>query len=392
MDAIRKRARERGDRVVPGLDQPSLSKHESGDRRPSPYYQGLYCELYGATPVELGFRLALPGENGHPEDVNRREFLAGAAGFAATLALPAPTRLGTTDVARLRQSVVHLYKLDDLHGAGSVYSVTARTFRRLRSLVEYASYDQTTGRALRELTGLTAEHAGWLAFDGEQNDDARRWWLEAMHWARLADADSVSVVTMSSMAVLASDQHRPREVVDLATTAQSTAKRAPTPRLTSALLAREAVGHAGQGNARSAHASLRRARNQADQARHDDDPSWLDFYGPAIFASNETRVAQILGDTKAAESAARAALALNDPVAYSRNHALYLIRLAEVLVEQREIDDAVAVARQATVAAATVDSARINRAIRDTAQNLAPFKDDPGVGRFLEQARETIGA
>lgn len=109
--------------------------------------------------------------------------------------------MGDGDIVRLRESVVHLYKLDDLHGAGSVYSLTARTFQRLRALVERASCDHATGKALRELTGLTAEHAGWLAFDADQPDDARRWWLEAMHWSRLAEADSVRIVAMSSMAM-----------------------------------------------------------------------------------------------------------------------------------------------------------------------------------------------
>lgn len=57
---IHKRAQARGDAVVPGLDQTALSRHENGHKRPSPYYQALYCEVYGATPAELGFRPAMP--------------------------------------------------------------------------------------------------------------------------------------------------------------------------------------------------------------------------------------------------------------------------------------------------------------------------------------------
>jgi transcriptional regulator with XRE-family HTH domain len=53
--AIHRRALERGDPVVPGLDQTALSRHENGHKRPTPYYQALYCEVYGASPVELGF-------------------------------------------------------------------------------------------------------------------------------------------------------------------------------------------------------------------------------------------------------------------------------------------------------------------------------------------------
>lgn len=365
---IYKRAVARGEK--PGLDPCAVSRHENGHKRPSLYYQALYCEVYRATPAELGFRLALPGEDGHPDDVNRREFLTSAAGFMmVTAALPTPTRLGSSDVMRLRDSITHLYELDDQYGAGPIYTVTARTFQRLRSHVEHASYSTATGQELQELVGLTAQHAGWLAFDADRNEDAQRWWLEAMKWSRLAESDSVGVLAMASMAVQASEQHRPREAIDLATAAQSTARCTATPRLKSVLLAREALGHAIAGNATSAHAALRRARGLIDQA-HDDDPSWIALAGPANFASHECRVALALNDVSAAVDAARTALALNHPVGYPRNHALYLIRLADALVKRREIDEATAVAKQATVAAAALDSARVRQTLHGLTQSL----------------------
>lgn len=366
---VRRRARERGDAVIPGLDQPTLSRHENGHRRPTPYYQQLYCEIYAASPADLGFRLALPAESGNHEDVNRREFLAGAAGYAATLALPEPPRLGSADLARLRQRVTYLYELDNQHGTGG--AVTVRTFHRLRGLVERGGYSSTTGQGLRGLVGLTAEHAGWMAFDAGRQDDARRWWLEAMQWARLADSDAVNVLAMASMARQASYQDQPREAIDLAEAARRTAGRAATPRLTSVLLARAALGHSGARDAQSARAALRHARDRAGLARADNDPSWLDFYGPADFASHECRVAMMLGDAPASEDAARAALAMNDPVAYPRNHALYLIRLADVLARRRKLDEAAAVVKQATVAAADLDSARVKRELRGVAARLA---------------------
>ncbi|MGH2943256.1 MAG: helix-turn-helix domain-containing protein [Solirubrobacteraceae bacterium] len=382
---IHRRALQRGDPVAPGLDQPALSRHENGHKRPGPRNRDLYCLVYGATPAELGFCLALPDQERNHEDVDRRGFLAGAAGLAASLALPdlpAPTRLGEGDIARLRHTVSHLYKLDDLHGAGSVYALATRTFNRLRSLTERASYNPATGQAIRELAALTAEHAGWLAFDAGQHDEARRWWLESMHWARLANADSVSVMTMASMSIQASDQGYAREAINLATAAQRSAKASATPRLTSVLLAREALGHAGDGNATSARSALRRARGFVDQT-HDDDPSWITVSWPANFASNECRVALTLGDTVAAQEAARTALALNDPLAYPRNHAVYMIQLADVLARRRKIDESAAVATRAAVAAADLDSGRVTRGLRAVAKRLEPHRGNADVGAFL---------
>lgn len=372
VDEIYKLGVARGEK--PGLCPVAVSRHEnwraSWHKRPGPYYQALYGEVYRATPAELGFPVALPGESGHPEEVDRREFLMEAAGFMVALALPAPTRLGSSDIASLRDCIIHLYRLDDIHGAGAVYPATMQTFQRLRTFVEHASYNQATGQALRELTGLTAEHAGWLAFDANRDDDAQRWWLEALKWGRRAESDSVSVVALASMCLQASDQRRPREVVDLATTARSTARRSATPRLISDLLAHEALGHAGQGDATSAHTALRRAREHTE-THHDDDPAWLTFYGPADFAWQEHRVALMLGDFNAAEDAARTALAMNDHIAYPRNHALYLVHLADILVQRREIDEATAVAKQASVAAAGLNSPRVTRELHSVTQSLA---------------------
>jgi transcriptional regulator with XRE-family HTH domain len=383
---IHRRALERGDPVMPGLDQAALSKHENGRKRPGPRNRALYCDLFGADAAELGFRVAFPGENSEHEDVDRREFLTGAAGFVASASLAAtgPTRrLGSGDLVRLQQSVTQLYALNEQHGEGAVYGPTARVFYRLRELVERASYDPATGRGLRELVGQTARRMGSLEFHAGRQEDARRWWLEALHWARLAESDFVSAGTMASMARQASDQHRPREAIDLATTAQRTAGRAATPRLKSTLLAREAMGHAGAGDATSARAALRRARGLADQAQHDDDPRWLDYYGMADFTSYEYRVALALGDHAAAEDAARTTLALSDPVAYPRDYALDLVTLADQLVRRRKIDESAAVATQAAVAAADLDSGRVTRGLRNVAKRLEPHRGNADVGAFL---------
>ena len=368
---IHKRAVARGD-VQPGLCPVAVSRHENGHKTPSLYYQALYCEVYRATPVELGFRLALPGETSDPEDVDRREFLVSTAGVLVTAALPSgpKRRLGQADVDELRESVIHLYKLGDQYGADAVYPLTVRTLQKLRGLIEHASYDQAIGQALQELGGQIAQHAGRLSFDAGRDDQAHHWWLEAMKWSRLTDADSVSPLAMASIALQASDQHRARETIDLAQTAQRIAGRSAPPRLKSLLLAREALGHAGTGDAQSARTALRRARTLADQP-HADDPIWLSFYGPADFVSHERLIALTANDYAAAEDRARAALTLNDPVASPRNNVLYLTRLAEILVRRREIDESTALVTKATTAAIGLNSARVKRELQTVTQSLA---------------------
>jgi tetratricopeptide (TPR) repeat protein len=323
----------------------------------------------------------MPAGTRENDDVKRREFLTGAAGLVASAAMPAlpAPRLGQSDVARLRQTLADLRRLDDQHGSAAVHAMTLRTFQRLRQLVERARYDHATGCELRALTGEAASRIGWLEFDAGRHDDARRWLLEALQWAHLADAESASVGAMASMARLAADEHQPRQAIDLAQAAQ---RRADTPRLRSMLAAREALGHAGAGDSTSAHTALRRARAHVE-TRRDDDPLWLDFWALDDLASHEHRVALMLGDTAAAEEAARIALARGDPVAYPRNHALDLVNLADVLAQLGEVDESAAVATRAAVAAADLESGRVTRELRDVAGRLGPHRGQPDVDRFL---------
>jgi hypothetical protein len=172
-------------------------------------------------------------------------------------------------------------------------------------------------------------------------------------------------------------------VIDLATAAQRTAGRAATPRLMSVLLGREALGHAGAGDAPSARAALRRARSLASRARDDGEPTWLDLHKPGGLASHEHRAALMLGDLAAAEDAARTTLALTDPITYPRNRALDLVNLADVLARRGEVDESAEFATQAAQAAAELESGRVTRGLRDVAGRLEPHRDNPDVGAFL---------
>jgi hypothetical protein len=148
------------------------------------------------------------------------------------------------------------------------------------------------------------------------------------------------------------------------------------------LAAREALGHAGAGDGASARTALRRARAHVE-TRHDADPRWLDFYGREDFAAHERGCALALGDTAAAEDAARTSHALCDPIAYPRNATIAMIALADVLAQRHEIDESAAVATRAAIATADLDSGRVTRGLRDVAGRLAPHRDNADVGAFL---------
>lgn len=57
--------------------------------------------------------------------------------------------------------------------------------------------------------------------------------------------------------------------------------------------------------------------------------------------------------------------------------------LADVLAQQRKIDESAAVASQAAAAAADLDSRRVTRGLHAVARRLAPYRNEPAVGEFL---------
>lgn len=321
-------------------------------------------------------------------DVNRKQFLGG---LVATVAAPAlvisgvsSARVSETDVTRYRAELARLYALDNHYGAsGEVYGLTVRSMRHLLRTVEHASYTPTVGDELRSIAGQLMEHAGWLAFDAGQVRDARYWWLEALHAARMAADVDTEVVVLASMSLAASRDGRGREAVDLTRAASAVAASRSTPRLRSILAAREALGHARASNRADAAKALGHAHAELEHGRRDADPTWLDFWGPPDLAAHVTQTVSYLGDLSAAERSARDALSTVDPASQPRNQALYQAQYAATLVNQRKIDEALPVLTSAAVAAVDLNSHRLASDVQTIMGSLVNSHGDVGAVREL---------
>lgn len=330
---------------------------------------------------------------GDTADVKRAEFLAGVA---ATVAAPGivfaeTTRIGADDLPRYRESLEQLYALDDTFGGSTeVYLLTVRTLRKLRHDFNRASYTPAVGQQLRSIAGQLAEHAGWLAFDAGDSARARHWWLEALHAARIADAgDDVEVVVLASMSASASRQGQGRDAVDLAAAAQRVATAKASPRLVSLLSAREALGHARLGDAHSAAKALTRAHAKLTD-HTGDDPAWSEFWDPADLAGHETVAARHLRDLDRAEQTARDAVALVDGRRYPRNKAMNVARLAGVLAQRGDLDEAVPMTAHATLAARELHSQRLVSEVSTALDALALHDTHAGARELVAHARPAL--
>lgn len=289
------------------------------------------------------------GDRGRTLDgMDRRDVLGRTLALAVAALLPqGVATAGRIDAAQVTQcwTALHrLFELDDQHGGTEVYQMAAAMARRLQEALQRGSYQSEVGRELQAVTAATTEHAAWLAYDGGWAQQARQWWLETCHLADLSGVPDSRVTALASMAQQAGDDpHRGSETVDLAQAARAAGGNQASPTLLSLLAARAAVGHAGTGDRAAATSSIAQARTWLDQGRRGDEPFWLDFWGPADLAWNETRVALAFGQGKLAVGAARAALAANDAEAYPRNQTLYTVGLGSVLTRVGQFDEAIAV-------------------------------------------------
>lgn len=362
-----------------GYSQPTISRVEQNKLHAMVVLMDLADALeiprgiFGGSPDNHGL-----GSASSLADVERREMLKAALAVASAAMLPtvvsdpSPGRkIGMSAVTECWTALDRLQSLEATQGGGVVYELTAGMASRLRATLAGASYDAPVGRGLRQVTAATMIQAGWQAYDARQRDTARRWWLETLHLSDLGDG--VEQWRMSALASLsreaADSGARGHDVIGLA---QSAAKiPGASPAMLSLLAARESMGHAALGDTSAAAAALSRAHRLLDQGRLENEPRWLQFWGPADLSIHEMLSARLAGRMDAAERAAQEAVASADPVAAPRNHAMYVASLGSSLARVGKWDEAVEAARQAIGSTARKGSQRVTAEVRETARLLA---------------------
>ncbi|WP_327267134.1 hypothetical protein OG444_40085 (plasmid) [Streptomyces sp. NBC_01232] len=279
---------------------------------------------------------------------DRRTILAAAGGIAlgATGIGAAPAtaydapRIGTDTVTDLRRGLASLYGLDDRFGGATVGPLAAAHLSRVRRLIDTGSYPETISRQLRLISGETAEHVGWLAFDAGDHARARTYWTQARETAAELRDDSLGVLVLASMALLELREKQPRPALDHARRAAELAAPWAPPSLLSILATREARALAMLGDSASARATLANAARLYEKDRGSRSaPDWTLFHGPAELASAQAELFTAAGHHRAAVSWLRRSLERQE-TAYARNEALQRAGLAGALARSGDADEA----------------------------------------------------
>ncbi|MGA9311272.1 MAG: helix-turn-helix transcriptional regulator, partial [Pseudonocardiaceae bacterium] len=332
-----------------GYSQATISRLERGVSRAT-RDTAILTDLAGALGVPSAVLGVVSDPDQRPilDDVDRREFLGGAAGLAVTALLPqgvaTPGRINAVEATQCWTALRRIEELDARQGGTVVCQMAEGMARRLQDALRRGSYVPTVGRELQSITAAAMDQAGWLAYDAGWQDKARRWWLETCHFADLAEVPDIRVSALAAMALQASNAGDGKETIDLAQAARKAAIRDQdgNPLLLSLLAAREAIGHAQTGDHSAAISDIVQARRWLDYGRRGDEP-----LGPADLAWHETRVALVTKQGKSAEVAARTALATVDATSFPRNHTLYAAGLGSILTQRGQLDEAINVTSQA---------------------------------------------
>lgn len=116
----------------------------------------------------------------------------------------------------VRSHIREIVALDNRFGAADLVGLSSRFFRTLHDQLGSGTYDPRLERDLHAAAGELAEVVGWLAYDAEMHDLARRMNQESLFFTRLAGDKTIELLTLQNSSMHAAAQDRPREALQIA--------------------------------------------------------------------------------------------------------------------------------------------------------------------------------
>jgi hypothetical protein len=260
----------------------------------------------------------------------------GGAGSHAGVAVPLPPTasgeyLDEDYLESVRAHITRIVELDNEFGGTDLVALSARFFHRLHNKLGSGSYDPRLKSDLHAAAGELAEVVGWLAYDADQHDLARRMNHESLFFTRLAGDKSMELLTLQNASMHAATLGRPQEALHIAESVLGGPCRL-SPRLQALFLARKARALAQIGD----ESSLRifpEVRSLFLEGVNDGDPDWAWWIDERELAWHEGMAHRDLGHAaQAATDFERSVLATQA----HRTRSLYLHR-AYLLQSQMEL-------------------------------------------------------
>jgi hypothetical protein len=302
-------------------------------------------------------------------------------------------RVSSGLVGRFSAMVAELRRMDDVAGGGSVLAMAQQAFAWVAGLLDRASYDDRTGRALHVVLAELGQLCGWSAYDAGHHGLAQRYFVAGLRAAHTADDRPLGAHLLAFMANQAACQGQPAEGVTFIETALAGTRGRATPALLAELYIWQALAFATLRDTPACTAAISQARTQVEKLKPDDDPPWLYWLDPAAIAVNAGSCFLQLGQAEQAVAMFHEGFAQLGE-SFIREHQLHLTQLADALTrpgKQRDLDAAARLGMQSIDLAESLDSTRGAGLLRDLYFRMKPHGDVPAVRDFLERARGIVG-
>ncbi|MGQ4619767.1 hypothetical protein [Nocardia sp. R7R-8] len=283
---------------------------------------------------------------------------------------PAPTRIGQSDVERIRALTAAMRAIDYRHGGGACRDAIAAQVRWSQQLLNADGGEQAKLRlrsALADLHNL----AGWTSFDVGMYSPARKHFGRALELARSTNDFSLSANILYRTGRLHLHRAMPHEALRFFQLGQIAAQDSGCSLTVAMLCVNEAWTYGQLGDREQMRRSVSRAQDEFSRAELENAPVWVRFFGEADLNAS-IGVAVVAMDKAANRDLAdgidflQAALARRGPD-MNRSKAFELTALATALLQSGQREDGLRFGRSAVATASTVRSVR-------TVDRLAPLR------------------
>ena len=275
-------------------------------------------------------------------------------------------------------------RLDNLYGAGQI---------RI-ALVQYLDADvaptlrtgtpDSLGRRFLSAVAEATQLAGWLAYDSCDHGAGQRYFLQALHLAKVAQDRALGAEILAAMSHQAIFLRKPQSALEYADAAYQTATQEKLPALVAEALIMRAHALALQGKAPECVHALHEAEVILAGAERKNDPHWISYLDEAYLAAIAGHSFRRLGQPRQAERFARRSLDMTPD--YVRGRLFNTVLLAQAYLLYKDIEQACVVGHQALDLAETVSSARATTQISSLLGDLAPWRSEPTVKNLTERA------
>ena len=346
-------------------------------------------------------------------DLDRRDFILGAAWSAAALVDPSRRwfadagdldishtgirRVGRSEV-EVMWSMARAFADADHHLGGGYARATLLQFvNHTVAPMLGGTYDTDTGRQLltaaARLTGLGA----FMCFDSAHQGLAQRYYIQALRLAKAAGARALGAHILADMSMQAYELGRSDEAVALAEAGHRAARDCGSPSTAARCSVLKARAHGLAGDAAATARALVLAEQELNRADLPDEPFWIQFFNEEQLAAEMLYAAHDLG--QATQVQQYAPTVLKSSAGMQRREVLAATTLAASYLPARrgtgnvvDVDMACQVLAEALPAAAGLTSARGFASINAVRRQLAEYQAVPAVQKVEQDFARFAGA